>query len=124
MLDAIIIPGGESTTISRLLENAKMLHKRALNIPIIGTCAGCILLAKEVENSDVHTLGLMDIRIWGNCKVLAKLNDKIVAAQQNNLIALAFHPELTNDTRIHKYSIKLIKNCVRTRVRRIFKLQN
>ncbi|MDI6856131.1 MAG: hypothetical protein QMD21_05050 [Candidatus Thermoplasmatota archaeon] len=113
MLDAIIIPGGESTTISRLLENAKMLHKRALNIPIIGTCAGCILLAKEVENSDVHTLGLMDIRIWGNCKVLAKLNDKIVAAQQNNLIALAFHPELTNDTRIHKYSIKLTRKPLR-----------
>jgi 5'-phosphate synthase pdxT subunit len=149
-LDAIIIPGGESTTISRLLENSKMLVRiKNLEIPMMGTCAGCVLLAKEVEGNNVKTIGLMDMRVrrnafgrqkesfeaeleleiadfkrayhavfirapiitkvWSNCRVLAKFNDKIVAAQQNNLIALAFHSELTNDTRIHKYFIKLIK---------------
>lgn len=153
-IDGLIIPGGESTTISRLMFKTG-IHEKVLervenkDLSIMGTCAGSVLLAKKIKNQqNVKTLQLMDMEIernafgrqhesfeidvdingfdspfhavfirapiirktWGDCKPLSKINrDTIVAAHQDNLVALAFHPELTNDTRMHKYFLKIIK---------------
>jgi 5'-phosphate synthase pdxT subunit len=154
-VDALIIPGGESTTISKLVEKAKMfpkiIEKARKGVPIMGTCAGCILLAKDggesVRQSKTKLLGLMDMtvernafgrqlesfeaylqiegldnypavfirapvitKVWDECEVLAVFNEKIVMARQGNLLALAFHPELSNDTRVHKMLIGMIKS--------------
>jgi 5'-phosphate synthase pdxT subunit len=153
-LDGIIIPGGESTTIGKLMFTTGLFEKvkqKAKNgIPILGTCAGLITLAKRGDEQVVRTkqplLGLMDISVirnafgrqresfevdlkipilgeeplravfirapaveetWGDVKVLAKFQDKIVGVKQNNLIAVAFHPELTPDTRLHEYFLRM-----------------
>jgi 5'-phosphate synthase pdxT subunit len=66
-IDALIIPGGESTTISRLLLKTNLFHAisdAAKDIPIMGTCAGCILLAKTVQGVD--TLGMMHMEVERN----------------------------------------------------------
>lgn len=69
-LDGLIIPGGESTSISRLMLSYNLTDEiRGLakdGLPIFGTCAGMILLAKENSNSDVEPLGVMDIRVKRN----------------------------------------------------------
>lgn len=151
--DAIILPGGESTTISKLIHKnsvAEEIKKASFEgKPVMGTCAGAILLAKhgdeEVMKTKTKLLGLMDIwvkrnafgrqkesfhamlniegigkyeaifirapaiiKAESNVKVLAKIDEYIVAAQQDNVLALSFHPELTEDTRIHRYFIKMI----------------
>ncbi|MGD0056235.1 MAG: pyridoxal 5'-phosphate synthase glutaminase subunit PdxT [Methanomassiliicoccales archaeon] len=154
VVDCLVIPGGESTTISRLLRRFGLFDRivRLGNggLPILGTCAGCILLAKEgddeVSKTGTELLGLMDMavernafgrqresfevpievegvyspfravfirgpvisRVWGKCEVLAKHENKIVMARQGNLLALAFHPELSNDTRIHEMLLSLV----------------
>ena len=154
-IDGIIIPGGESTTISKLLikndlhdEISKKIEENS--IAIMGTCAGCVLLSSELANAnaEIKLLSAMKMKVkrnafgrqkesfekkikidnfselynaifirapviekvWGNCKIISKLNSNIVMAQQENLLGLSFHPELTNDIRIHKYFINLIKN--------------
>ncbi len=151
----LIIPGGESTTISKLLVRFKLFGRiiervNEENLPILGTCAGCIVLAKlgdsEIAQTDTKLLKLMNMRVtrnafgrqgesfeseinihgfdkpyhavfirapliekvWGNCKSLAMLKDKIVLARQGNLLAAAFHPELTDDLRIHNYFLEMI----------------
>jgi len=146
---AIIIPGGESTTISKLLQTTGLFDKiRKLGedgLPIYGTCAGLILLAKkgdgQVASTGQKLFGLMDTeinrnafgrqkesfeekidiqgvaknypcvfirapaitKVWGNCKALATHGKFIVAAEQGNFFATAFHPELSGDTRVHEY---------------------
>jgi len=121
------------------------LHQRGA--PIWGTCAGMILLAKEIEDSDQWRLGLMDIavrrnafgrqvdsfatdlavagitdgpvqavfirapcvtRVWGEAEALATLEDNIVMARQDKLLATAFHPELTDDRRIQQYFLAMV----------------
>jgi 5'-phosphate synthase pdxT subunit len=47
-------------------------------------------------------------KVWGNCEILAEIDKKIVMARQGNLLALSFHPELTDDTRIHKYFLGML----------------
>jgi len=154
--DGVIIPGGESTTISRLIfrDNIadEILQIAAQGKPVMGTCAGLILLAKhgdeQVEKTDTKLLNLMDIWVKRNAfgrqresfqvtlnfkgvgefdavfirapaitkvdeskvDVLATFEDYIVAARQDNILGLAFHPELTDDTRIHEYFIKMSEN--------------
>ncbi|KXB08985.1 glutamine amidotransferase [candidate division MSBL1 archaeon SCGC-AAA382M17] len=156
-IDGLIIPGGESTTIGRLITKAGMfdrLRDMGKNgFPILGTCAGLILLAKEGEKEIKRTgqplLKLMDMKVtrnafggqresfeadlditalgnepfkgvfirapaikkvWGEANPLARYDDKIVAAEQGNLLAFAFHPELTSDTRVHRYFLKKVKS--------------
>ncbi len=69
-LDGLIIPGGESTSISRLMLSYDLMNEiRNLaknGLPILGTCAGMILLAKEISDSDVEPIGVMDITIRRN----------------------------------------------------------
>ncbi len=148
---ALVIPGGESTTIGKLCqrfgvdEAIMQLHQRGT--PIWGTCAGMILLAKEIEDNDQWGLRLMDMavrrnafgrqvdsfetdltiddipdgpvqavfirapyvtRVWGKAQVLSTFEDKIVMVRQENLLATAFHPELTDDRRIQQYFLGLL----------------
>jgi len=151
-LDGLIIPGGESTSISKLILDYNLtteISNLANNgLPILGTCAGMILLAKEIPESDVEPLGLMDITVRRNAfgrqkesfetdlsipvlgekpfpaifirapliervndgvEILARLaDDTIVAAKQGKLLATAFHPELTNDLRFHRYFLDMV----------------
>lgn len=150
-IDALILPGGESTTISKLLNDFDLtdtIIKRVKNgMPIFGTCAGMILLAKEIENEPAH-LKLMDIVVkrngYGsqldsfrkdeivddissnalplifirapfvvktsdNVQILKKIDDKIVAVRQDNMLAVSFHTELTDNIDLHEYFIKMIK---------------
>lgn len=69
-LDGLIIPGGESTTMLRLMESFELLQPimemARDGLPIWGTCAGMILLAKSVSNYEMETLGLMDVKIRRN----------------------------------------------------------
>jgi 5'-phosphate synthase pdxT subunit len=151
-LDGLIIPGGESTTIGQVAKQWGLLEPlRAFarsKRPLWGTCAGMILMAKEVVDSapGQPTLGLMDIVVRRNAfgrqvdsfeadlaipalgerpfhavfiraplvertgnrvQVLAQLDDgAVVAARQGNLLATAFHPELTEDDRFHRYFLR------------------
>lgn len=141
-VDGLVIPGGESTTMLKLLEEEKLLEplrEFGRRRPIFGTCAGAILLASEVTNPPQPSLGLLDIRVernaYGrqlesriarlhpeglegdleavfirapiirdvgkNVKVLATYQgDPVLVAQGRHMVA-TFHPELTNDPRIH-----------------------
>jgi len=146
--DGIIISGGESTVIGKLMEKTGI--KRAIidkKIPVMGTCAGMVLLATKTDYEQ-PLLGLIDmkvkrngfgrqrasfeeeIEIFGsgykgifirapyvsevgdNVEILAKRDDKIVAVAQGHNMATAFHPELTDDKRIHEYFIKEVLKCV------------
>jgi len=152
-IDALIIPGGESTTISRVLHKSDLYNIiseriKENNLLIMGTCAGCVILSKELSDNakDVKLLNAMDMqvernafgrqkesfekpigiqgfsspynavfirapiikKVWGKCKVLAKIDKKIVMARQDNILAVSFHPELTNDLRIHKYFLDMV----------------
>jgi 5'-phosphate synthase pdxT subunit len=150
-LHGLVIPGGESTTISKLMHKYGFMDAvrrfGEAKKPIFGTCAGAILLANRINGQeDVH-LGLMDMKVERNAfgrqkesfetelpiagvapdfpavfirapyimelgengQVLAKYDDKIVAARQEQYLAAAFHPELTEDFRFHKYFIDMVK---------------
>lgn len=152
-LDGLIIPGGESTTIGKLLNEFNLTDRvnelAGEGMPVFGTCAGLIVMAKEIVGSDQPRLGIMDITAQRNAfgrqvdsfetdiavkglesmpfkavfirapyitevrngvEVLAKVDDKIVLARENNLLAAAFHPELTDDTRIHEYFLEWVKS--------------
>ena len=150
--DALIIPGGESTTIGKLMARYGLLQPVrdfvASGRPILGTCAGMILMAKKIEGAahDQPALSLMDIAVQRNAfgrqidsfeadlnfegidgrpvrgvfiraplvtavgpevQVLATHEGRVVAARQERMLALSFHPELTSDSRIHQYFLSL-----------------
>ena len=153
--DAIILPGGESTTLGRLMAregiDVEIKEAAAAGKPIMGTCAGLVLLAKyggeQVARTGQQLLDLMDISVDRNAfggqresfeiplkismldsaynvvfirapvitrvgldvEVLARFEDKIVAARQGNMLGLAFHSELTDDLRIHYYFLEMVK---------------
>ena len=152
-LDGLIIPGGESTSISHLMLAYNLMSEiRTLaksGFPIFGTCAGMILLARNISDSDgIKPIGVMDLTVRRNAfgrqvdsfetelkipalgekpfpgifiraplieqagsevEILARLaNGNIVAARQGNLLAAAFHPELTNDLRFHQYFLDIV----------------
>ncbi len=152
--DAIILPGGESTTLGRLMEregiSSEIKSAAHAGIPVMGTCAGLVLLSKhgdeQVKRTGQPLLSLMDIRVNRNAfgrqrdsfeasvdfkglakpfnavfirapciteagkgvEILATYSGSIVAARQENMLALAFHPELTGDAGIHHYFLKMI----------------
>lgn len=149
---ALALPGGESTTIRRQLDNSGLAEelKAAAHSgkPILATCAGLVLVSKEIDGAGrVKPLGLMDIKVGrnafgpqresfeadlavtgldspyravfirapaivsvgGNVEVLARVGEAVVAARQKNLLALAFHPELTEDSRIHQIFLNMLE---------------
>jgi 5'-phosphate synthase pdxT subunit len=149
-LDGLIVPGGESTTIGKLLVAYGLEQPiRAAaeeGLPVWGTCAGMILLARDIRGGEPDgRIGLMDLTVQRNAfgrqidsfevdlpfagldqpihavfirapivhaageqaEVLATLPDgRVVAARQGNLVATAFHPELTPDPRLHAWFIE------------------
>ncbi len=149
-LSGLILPGGESTTILNLMHSFNLLQPlkelAQAGLPVMGTCAGMVLMAKKVSNSGMDTLALMDIEVKRNAfgrqldsfeteldmpalgrepfpavfirapliehtspqvEILGKLNSGVVVAvRQGNLLALAFHPELSSDTRLHRYFLE------------------
>lgn len=150
-LDGLVLPGGESTTMCKLLLELKMMdnlrNKIQSGLPVFGTCAGLILLSKKIQNQNTTGLATMDIECCRNAygkqldsfktnsqfadigkvpmvfirapyitqvgtdvAILAKIDGKIVAAKQKNQLATAFHPELTNDIKIHSYFLNNIVN--------------
>lgn len=151
-VDGLVIPGGESTTIARLLIAFDLIGPLrdliAEGLPVWGTCAGAILLAKRVPNLDRPPLAAMDITVERNAfgrqadsfeadievagiegpplravfirapvirragrsvTVLATLDDgTIVAAREGRLLATSFHPELTDDRRMHGLFLQMV----------------
>ena len=149
-LSGLILPGGESTTILNLMHSFNLLQPlkelAQAGLPVMGTCAGMVLMAKKVSNSGMDTLALMDIEVKRNAfgrqldsfeteldmpdlgrepfpavfiraplientspqvEIFGKLNSGVVVAvRQGNLLALAFHPELSSDTRLHRYFLE------------------
>ena len=150
-VDGLIIPGGESTTLSRLMTiynlREPVEQMAAEGRAVWGTCAGLIMLSREITEQDPIPLGIMDIGVQRNAfgrqvdsfeqtlevsalgpdpfhaifirapviirvgegvEVLSALDaDRPVAVRQGNLMATAFHPELTDDYRFHSYFLEL-----------------
>jgi len=141
-IQGLVIPGGESTTMIKLLEREKLLdplREFGRRRPIFGTCAGAILLATDLANAGQGSLGLMDMQVERNAygrqidsriarlhpqgmdggleavfirapiirhvgkdaKVLATYEGDPVLVEQGRHLAATFHPELTDDARIH-----------------------
>ena len=158
-VDALVIPGGESTTMSNLAISFGLLdpvRKRiAGGMPVYGSCAGMIMLAGRVLDgrADQESFGGIDMTVrrnafgrqvdsfeagvhiddvpgddfhavfirapWveevgGDVRVLGRVSDgpaagRIVAVRQGNLLATAFHPELTGDLRVHRYFVEMVR---------------
>ena len=154
LIDGLIIPGGESTTLNKLFDKygfrEKLKDFSRSGKPIFGTCAGLILLAEKIKGGDSQ-LGFIDIDVERNAygrqidsfeqSISLNLNHKTekqefnsifirapritrkgqgvnimgmyggqaVLAREKNILVSTFHPELTEDTRIHKYFIGMIR---------------
>ena len=154
-VDGLVIPGGESTTIGQLslFNGALKILKEKIEqgMPVLGICAGMILLSKTVKDKvvgkiDQPLLNILDIKLERNSfgrqresfesdislnsigiptfngvfirapsisdvgsgvEILSKFNEKIIAVKKNNVIGVAFHPELTSDISLHKYFVNL-----------------
>lgn len=142
--DGLILPGGESTVQGKLLRDLGLFQplkeKIEEGLPVFGTCAGLILLAKRLENDERSHFATMDIVAVRNAygrqlgsffvrapfmgktvpmtfirapyiseadqgagvEILAETDGKIVAARQKNQLVTAFHPELSEDTTVHR----------------------
>lgn len=159
-LDALVIPGGESTTMDKLLRAFDLFEplraRLAGGLPAYGSCAGMILLADRVLGGieGQRTLGGLDITVRRNAfgrqvdsfesdlhidgitgdpvhavfirapwveqvgaavDVLAQVEGgpgagRIVAVRQGNLLATSFHPEITGDTRVHRYFVEMVRS--------------
>lgn len=150
-IDALVIPGGESSTFLNFLSEHGFLEKLRDFVaakPTFGTCAGAILLSKEVENPPQQSLGALDISIRRNAygrqidssilegktklgdkplemvfirapkitrtgkdvEVLATRDGDPVLVRQGKIMAATFHPELSNDSRVHQEFLALLKN--------------
>ncbi|MFA5802228.1 MAG: pyridoxal 5'-phosphate synthase glutaminase subunit PdxT [Thermoleophilia bacterium] len=166
-LDALVIPGGESMTIGKLMVSYHLLDEikglGADGLPMFGTCAGLVMLAREVVEGDQPLLGLMDVAVRRNAfgrqvksfeagleipvlggggagseeaatkggtgepfpgifirapwiesagpsvEILARLDGHPVAARQDSMLVTAFHPELTDDLRLHRLFLEMVK---------------
>ena len=151
--DALVIPGGESTTIGKLLHRFDLLdaivERGRSGMPMYGTCAGAILLANESAGGDPvpHRLGLMDLSVRRNAygrqvdsfetdldvdglegpfravfirapvieqvgsgvQVLAEHAGRPVLVRQGPMLASTFHPEMTDDARVHSLFVELVQ---------------
>jgi pyridoxal 5'-phosphate synthase pdxT subunit len=146
VLDALAIPGGESTTISRLIDKNGFFNRlMEFDGGIFATCAGMVILAQSGDDPRVHHLGLMDYTVIRNAfgrqresfeadvgiagldrpfhaifirapvaehpgdgiEIIGTIPEGIIALEQDNYMALSFHPELGHDPRLH---IRFLKN--------------
>ncbi|MEF8870418.1 MAG: pyridoxal 5'-phosphate synthase glutaminase subunit PdxT [Haloarculaceae archaeon] len=141
--DVLLLPGGESTTISRLLQRTGMAEEIIAHVeadkPMLATCAGLIVASMDAQDDRVETLNVLDATIERNAfgrqkdsfeallevagldepfpavfirapvidsvgedvEVLASVDDRPVAVKQGPIVGTSFHPELTDDSRIH-----------------------
>ena len=149
---ALIIPGGESTTINILFERTGLgdeIRKRVLaGMPIYGTCMGMIVIARNIAGMKQDALGLLDVEVERNaygrqlesfesdltiptigpdpfrgvfirapivksvgpkCEILCKHEDRIVMVRQGSMLGSSFHPELTDDGRIHQMFLRMVR---------------
>jgi 5'-phosphate synthase pdxT subunit len=158
-ISGLAMPGGESTTINKLMLKteiqAEILKLAKKGLPILATCAGTILLAKDgdeqVKKTNTILLGLLEMKVlrnaygrqvdsfeaevkipaignrpfravfirapviekvWGKTQIWAEYKKEIIGVKKGNILALTFHPELTNDLRIHEYFIKIARKYV------------
>lgn len=151
-IDGLIIPGGESTTIGKLMRKYDFMDAirqfSAQGKPIFGTCAGLIVLAERIQGDKEAHLKLMDITVARNAfgrqresfetdlpvkgidetvravfiraplilevgpgvEVLSTYKDEIVTARQGHLLAASYHPELTDDYRLHQYFVEMVRS--------------
>jgi 5'-phosphate synthase pdxT subunit len=150
-VDGLVVPGGESTVIGKLAARYGLLEplgeRVSGGLPVFGTCAGMIFLAREVEGPPQDLLGVLDVRVRRNAfgrqvasfeaevdvkgvdggpvsgafirapwvaeagpevEVLAEIDGKVVAVRQGDLLATAFHPELTGEVRLHRWLVELV----------------
>ncbi|MDP4099251.1 pyridoxal 5'-phosphate synthase glutaminase subunit PdxT [Paenibacillus sp. P96] len=149
-IDGLIIPGGESTTIGKLMRKYGFIEAvrkfSEEKKPVFGTCAGLIVLAQEIVGQEEAHLGLMNMTVSRNAfgrqresfetdlnikgieepvravfirapliqkvgdsvDVLAEYNGEIVTAREGHLLASSFHPELTDDYRLHQYFADMV----------------
>tara|TARA_S200000501_G_scaffold363744_1_gene394996 strand:- start:346 stop:930 length:585 start_codon:yes stop_codon:yes gene_type:complete len=153
LCDSLVIPGGESTTISKLLNisnlDSEIIIKSKNGMPLWGTCAGLILISDKIIEEDPSPLKLINVKtsrnfygrqvdsfvekidlfsdeiefeaifirapkiieIGKNVDILATTNNNSpVAVQSKNILGTTFHPELTDDLRIHQHFIEMISN--------------
>jgi 5'-phosphate synthase pdxT subunit len=148
-IDGLILPGGESTAMSLLADGGLLERLRALaadGFPMFGTCAGMILLAKEVDGRPSEAIGAIDIAVERNAsgrqvdsfeaalevegigkvpavfirapyivrsgpdvRIMARHEGTAVMAREGNVLACSFHPELTDDVRIHRHFVEMIE---------------
>jgi pyridoxal 5'-phosphate synthase pdxT subunit len=149
-IDGLVIPGGESSTFLKFLEREGFLSKLRDFVsqkPSFGTCAGAILLAKDVVNPKQASLGVLDIAIERNAygrqidssimtgstkldgpplemvfirapriervgkevQVLAERDGHPVLVREGKILAATFHPELSNDSRVHELFLDMVK---------------
>jgi 5'-phosphate synthase pdxT subunit len=149
-VEALVIPGGESTAILKLLgeRGFQKLQEFVRAKPTFGTCAGAILLAHDVDNPPQPGLGALDVSIKRNAygrqvhssirhgasklgpeplemvfirapkfenvgpkvEVLAREGNDPVLIRQGRVVAATFHPELSDDKRVHQYFLELVRN--------------
>ena len=151
-VDALVLPGGESTAIANLARSFEMFEplkaRISAGMPVYGSCAGMILLADRILDAGVgqETFGGLDItvrrnafgrqvdsfeatinssvgdfhgvfiraprieRVGDQVEVLGSINDEPVLVRQGNVLAASFHPELSNDARLHEYFVSITAN--------------
>jgi pyridoxal 5'-phosphate synthase pdxT subunit len=152
----LVIPGGESTTVMKLLERfglaGPIVARVREGMPLWGTCMGMIVAARDVADLNQPTLDLIDItvrrnafgrqnesaevelpipalgsrpfpavfirapwieRIGEGVDLLAQRDGHGVMVRQGNVLASAFHPELTSDPRVHEYFLKMVRDARR-----------
>lgn len=150
-LEGLILPGGESTTIGKLMRKYGFMEAirsfAAEGKPVFGTCAGLIVMAERIAGQEEAHLALMDMTVSRNAfgrqresfetdlpvkgiegpvravfirapliesvgegvEVLSTYKDEIVTARQGNLLACSYHPELTDDYRLHAYFVDMAR---------------
>lgn len=152
-IDALVLPGGESTTMSHLLRvfdlEQPLRDRLAGGMPALATCAGLILLSREVVDGrpDQLALGALDVvtrrngfgrqvdsfeadleldplgvvpfrgvfirapqivDVGANARVIAELDGMPVAVEQGPHLGVCFHPEMTDDLRLHRYFVERV----------------
>ncbi|MDP9110359.1 MAG: pyridoxal 5'-phosphate synthase glutaminase subunit PdxT [Candidatus Eremiobacteraeota bacterium] len=152
----LIIPGGESTTVMKLLERFDLCEPirrcAAAGMPLWGTCMGMIVMARQVVGTEQPSLGLLDVSVRRNAfgrqsesdefklevpalgvpsfpaifirapwveragsavQVLARRDGHGVMVRQGNLLGTSFHPELSDDPRVHRYFTDMVRGAKR-----------
>jgi 5'-phosphate synthase pdxT subunit len=152
-VDGLIIPGGESTTVMKLLDRfqlaAPIVERVKAGMPLWGTCMGMIVIAREVVALEQPSLDLIDIsvrrnafgrqnesaeveltipvlgdrpfpaifirapwieRVGAGVELLAHRSGHGVMVRQGNVLGTSFHPELTNDRRVHGYFLQMVRD--------------